>query len=75
LLVPQWRETQAAAAKAAIALISFEFRSPGQLEVAFAIFVQERADAMLVQPDVTFNTHRRRIANLAISARLPTIFS
>jgi ABC-type uncharacterized transport system substrate-binding protein len=23
---------------------------------------------------VTFNTHRRRIANLAISARLPTIF-
>jgi putative ABC transport system substrate-binding protein len=35
---------------------------------------QERADALLVPPDVTFNVHRRRIANLAISARLPTIF-
>ena len=74
LHVPQWRETQAAAAKAGIALISFEFRSPDQLEAAFATFVQERADALLVPPDVTFNTHRRRIADLAISARLPTIF-
>jgi putative ABC transport system substrate-binding protein len=74
LHVPQWRETQAAAAKAGIALISFEFRSPDQLEAAFAAFVQERADALLVPPDVTFNTHRRRIADLAISARLPTIF-
>ena len=25
-------------------------------------------------PDVTFTTHRRRIANLALGARLPTIF-
>jgi putative tryptophan/tyrosine transport system substrate-binding protein len=74
LHVPQWRETQAAAAKAAIALVPFEFHSPDQLEAAFAVFVQERADAVLVPPDLTFNTHRRRIASLAISARLPTIF-
>jgi ABC-type uncharacterized transport system substrate-binding protein len=74
LHVPQWRETQAAAAKAAIPLVPFEFHSTDQLEAAFAVFVQERADALLVPPDVTFNTHRRRIANLAISARLPAIF-
>jgi putative ABC transport system substrate-binding protein len=74
LHVPQWRETQAAAAQAAVALVPFEFRSPDQFEAAFATFSRERADALLVPPDVTFNTHRRRIAGLAASARLPTIF-
>jgi putative tryptophan/tyrosine transport system substrate-binding protein len=44
------------------------------LEDAFARFARERADALLVPPDVTFTTHRRRIANLALGARLPTIF-
>jgi putative ABC transport system substrate-binding protein len=74
LHVPQWRETQAAAAQAAIALVPFELRSPDQLEEAFARFARERADALLVPPDVTFTTHRRRIANLALDAWLPTIF-
>jgi ABC-type uncharacterized transport system substrate-binding protein len=74
LHVPQWRETQAAAAQAAIALVPFEFRSPDQFEAAFATFSRERADALLVPPDVTFNTHRRRIASLAARVRLPTIF-
>jgi putative tryptophan/tyrosine transport system substrate-binding protein len=40
----------------------------------FATFSRERADAPLVPPDVTFDTYGRRIANLAITARLPTIF-
>jgi putative ABC transport system substrate-binding protein len=73
LHVPQWRETQAAAAKAAISLVPFEFHSTDQLEAAFDVFVQERADALLVPPDVTFNTYRRRIATLAIRAGLPAI--
>jgi|SoiMethySBSTD1v2_1073268.scaffolds.fasta_scaffold514052_1 putative ABC transport system substrate-binding protein len=74
LHVPQWRETQAAAVQAAVALVPFEFRSPDQFEPAFTTFSRERADALLVPPDVTFNTHGQRIANLAIRARLPTIF-
>src|SRR5262249_37872817 len=74
LHVPQWRETRAAAAQAAIALVPFELHSADQLEEAFAKFARERADALLVPPDVTFATHRRRIANLALGARLPTIF-
>jgi putative ABC transport system substrate-binding protein len=74
LHVPQWRETQVAAAQAAIALVPFEFRDHDQLEEAFATFVRAGADALLVPPDVTFTTHRRRIANLALGARLPTIF-
>lgn len=35
LHAPQWRETQAAAARAAIALIPFEIHSPDQLQPAF----------------------------------------
>jgi putative ABC transport system substrate-binding protein len=71
---PQWRKTQAAAAQAAITLLPFELRSADQIEEAFAKFAGERADALLVPPDVTFGTHRRRIADLALAARLPTIF-
>jgi putative ABC transport system substrate-binding protein len=52
LHVPQWRETKAAAAQAAVALVPFEFRSPDQFEAAFATFSRERADALLVPPDV-----------------------
>jgi hypothetical protein len=54
LHVPQWRETQAAAAQAAIALVPFEIRNADQLEEAFATFTRERADALLIPPDVTF---------------------
>jgi ABC-type uncharacterized transport system substrate-binding protein len=75
LYLPQWRETQAAAAKASINLIRFEFRGPEELEQAFARFVQARAEALLVPPDTTFATYRRRIAELAAQSRLPAIFS
>jgi putative tryptophan/tyrosine transport system substrate-binding protein len=74
LHVPQWRETQAAAIKAAIALVPFEIERAGQLETAFAVFVRERVDAVLVPPDFLFYTHRRRIAELAASARLPAVY-
>jgi putative ABC transport system substrate-binding protein len=74
LHVPQWRETQAAAARAAVVLVPFEIRDPDQLEAAFAAFTQAQAEALLVPPDVTFTTHRRRIAELAAKARLPAIY-
>ena len=71
---PQWRETQAAAIKAAIALVPFEIQRADQLEAAFAAFARERADALLVPPDTTFFTHRRRIVELAASAQLPAVY-
>jgi putative ABC transport system substrate-binding protein len=74
LHVPQWQKTEAAAIKAAVTLVPFEFQGVGQLEAAFAAFTQERADALLVPPDTTFHTHRRRIADLAASARLPAVY-
>jgi putative ABC transport system substrate-binding protein len=74
LHLPQLRETQAAAAKASLALVQFEFRVPADLARAFAEFVSAKAEALLVPPDITFGTHRVRIAELAAEARLPAIY-
>lgn len=74
LHVPQWRETQSAAARAAIALIPFEVPNPDLLAQAFPVFAQGQAEALLVPPDTTFNTYRKHIADLATAARLPAIF-
>ena len=54
--------------------MSFEIERIDQLETAFETFAHERVDAVLVPPDTTFNTHTRRIAQLAASARLPAIY-
>ena len=74
LHVGQWRETQDAAAKASLALVPFDYRIPDDLERAFAHFGHERVEAVLIPPDITFATHRVRIAELAANARLPTIY-
>jgi putative ABC transport system substrate-binding protein len=74
LHVPQWRETQAAAAKASLSLAHFDYRVPDDLERAFAHFADEKVEAVLVPPDVTFSVYRVRIAELATKARLPTIY-
>jgi putative ABC transport system substrate-binding protein len=74
LHVPQWRETQTAAAKAGIGLVPFEIQKAEQLEAAFAAFTGERVDAVLVPPDITFTTNHLRILELAASARLPAIY-
>jgi putative tryptophan/tyrosine transport system substrate-binding protein len=74
LHVPQWKETQEAAAKASLALVHYDCRTPDDLERAFAYFAHEKVEAVLVPPDVTFGAYRARIAELATSARLPTIY-
>jgi ABC-type uncharacterized transport system substrate-binding protein len=74
LHVPQWQETQDAAAKASLALVHFDYRIPDDLERAFAHFAHEKVEAVLVPPDVTFAAYRMRIAELAANARLPTIY-
>jgi ABC-type uncharacterized transport system substrate-binding protein len=74
LHVPQWRETQAAVATAALALVRFDYRVPADLERAFDQFAREKVEALLVPPDVTFVAYRVRIAELAAKAQLPAIY-
>jgi putative ABC transport system substrate-binding protein len=74
LHVPQWRETEAAATKASLTLVRFDFRAPSDLEPAFEEFERRKVEVLLVPPDITFATHRARIAQLAAKARLPAIY-
>jgi putative tryptophan/tyrosine transport system substrate-binding protein len=74
LHVPQWRETQTAAGRAGIDLVSFEIEEADQLEDAFAALAGKQVDAVLVPGDLTFNMYYRRIADLGLSRRLPAIY-
>jgi putative tryptophan/tyrosine transport system substrate-binding protein len=65
-------ETQAAAHALRLALQTFEVRPEGIAEALRSI-EQERADAVIVQQNLSFTPHLRQIADLAISYRLPTI--
>jgi putative ABC transport system substrate-binding protein len=73
LHVPQWHETRSAAARASLVLVPFEHRVPDDLERAFEVFAAAKVEALLVPPDTTFGTHRRRIAALAAKAGLPAV--
>lgn len=74
LHVPQWQETQAAAANASITLVRFDYNVPEDLERAFDKFTREKVEAVLVPPDTSLASHRERIAELATQSRLPAIY-
>lgn len=48
-----------------------EARSAGEIDAAFSAAARERPDAMLVVADPMLDNERRRIADLAVRARLP----
>ena len=65
-------ETQAAAQTLRLALRTFEVR-PEEIADALRSIDKERADAVIVQQNLSFTPHLRQIADLAISYRLPTV--
>ena len=65
-------ETQAAAQTLCLALRTFEVR-PEEIAEALRSIDKERADAVIVQQNLSFTPHLRQIADLAISYRLPTV--
>ena len=69
------RNTEAGAAALAIKLVSAEVHGPGDLDAAFQTLAGERVDFVSVFPDALLLIERRRIASLAIGAKLPTIFA
>jgi putative ABC transport system substrate-binding protein len=69
------RNAEAASAPFARKLVPIEVRVPDDLDAAFKTMVRQRVDFGLVLPDAMFLSWRRRIAALAITARLPTMFS
>ena len=72
--MPDLVRTRAAARHAGIELFQADARNADEIDVAFVKFSHERVEAVVVIPDAVFALHRRRIAELAMKALLPTTF-
>jgi len=71
---PQRRDAEAAANALSIKLVPLDVGFADQLDSAFAAFARERVDWVIILGDALFINERNRIAALALSLRLPTIF-
>ena len=71
---PVLASAQVSARQAGVDLVSVTARNPPEIENAFATLSGERVGAVIVNSDAVFNSQRHRIAELALRARLPTIF-
>jgi len=71
--VLEMRETEAAARKYGVEVVKSEIRSLDDLEAAIEAF-KGRAEALYFCPDPLLTTNRRRVATLALGARLPAMF-
>jgi putative ABC transport system substrate-binding protein len=69
------RDAQAAAHAIGLEFMSLEARSAGDIDSAFAAFVERGADALQLGSGPFFNSHRERIVALAARYRLPTSFN
>jgi ABC-type uncharacterized transport system substrate-binding protein len=67
------RETQATAERMGVAVQAYEVRTPAEFDHAFSAMVKDRAGGLDVATSPMFFTERRRIADLALKHRLPTM--
>jgi putative tryptophan/tyrosine transport system substrate-binding protein len=70
----QRRNVEIAAPALGIELVTLEVRVPEDLHAAFENLARERIMMVLVFADTMFLNERKRIALLAVAARLPTMF-
>ncbi len=66
-------ETEAAAKRLGLTMHSVPVRRPAGLEAAFAAVVRGRAGGLSIVPSPMFFSHRKRLAELAVKHRLPTV--
>lgn len=78
-LSPSYRQQIAAVQSPAQALGRkielFDARTPEELDRAFAAMIARRVGGLLHATDPFFNSHRRRLVELAMRNRLPSVFS
>ncbi|HVN35480.1 MAG TPA: ABC transporter substrate-binding protein [Casimicrobiaceae bacterium] len=76
---PTWsvqsRSVEPAAAAMGVRLQRATARGPEEFDAAFAAMTRERANALLVSGSSAYIVHRRRLAELALKHRLPTMFN
>jgi putative ABC transport system substrate-binding protein len=68
------RQTQAATESLGLRLQLLGVGEAREFDVAFSAMIKGRAEALIVQPSTPFLNERRRLAELALKHRLPTIF-
>src|SRR5262249_37723230 len=68
-------EAEVAAKQLGVQLQRFEARDVNEFETAFAAMGRERTRALVVMPSPMFYDVHKRITNLALRNRLPTIFA
>jgi putative ABC transport system substrate-binding protein len=69
------KPVQASAKQARLTLVTADAKSAEEFSDAFAALHKARVQALMVMSDVLFNNNRSKIAALAISHRLPSMFS
>jgi len=72
---PDYLRNILTAAREAVRILPIQAANAGQIEAAFDVIKQARAQALVVPGDGLFFSHARRLAELAIQHRLPTMFS
>ncbi|HEV8344400.1 MAG TPA: ABC transporter substrate-binding protein [Candidatus Binatia bacterium] len=70
-----FKEAEAASLILGVTLNPLEVREANDFEGAFQAAVRGRADALLAFADAFFNTHRKRIVDLATKNRLPAMYT
>jgi hypothetical protein len=68
-------ETEIAARGLHLQLQQLQARGRDDFDGAFSAMIKERTQALLVLGDAMFWFHRTRLADLAVSNRLPTMFA
>jgi putative ABC transport system substrate-binding protein len=68
------KQVQVSAQATGTSVSTIELRSASDIDAALRLIQQDRLDALIVPPDPTFTIIYRRIAEFAISNRLPTMF-
>lgn len=71
----EWTETQAAARRLGLQLVSLEARKPADLATAFQAARNQRAGALVVLDDRLTASHSVDIADLARQGRLPAMYA
>ena len=69
-----WKELQLPARELGVKLHSLEVQSLNDFDKAFKDATKARAGALSIMPDQLFAGNLRRIADLAVKSRLPSIF-
>jgi putative ABC transport system substrate-binding protein len=71
----EYRELAAAAEGAGVEVLPHPVRSAPEIEKAFAALSGAKAQLLMVLAETLTHVHRDRIAQLALAARLPTVFN